>query len=249
MKFPVLMSVLIAGGLNASAGAASIGINFNGSTGATVPADQLAGVVPQLHYNNFVSTAAASGTTLNNDSGVDSGATLTSAALNASSDATAPGASGPNAGDPELMTGHSYLGGTGNLDLIVSTIPYSEYDVYVYYSAYDQLTYTQDFQVRNASDTASLAGPIRAVDPVGGFTGTYTQVVSSGDAGNYVRFEGLTASDIIIRSNGVSSTDTQPYSYVSGVQIVAVPEAAALSVVGVIGLGLLARRRRTPSGC
>lgn len=72
----------------------------------------------------------------------------------------------------------------------------------------------------------------------------YKQIVStnplSPTEGNYIRFDGLTGSEFVVRLSGIPGVHG---AALNGFQIVA-PEPASLALLGIGGLGLLLHRRR-----
>ena len=90
-----------------------------------------------------------------------------------------------------LMSGHA----SGSTQVTLGNIPYDYYDVVVYMGdnadSIGQYWIT-DSEGNKISDTISVAS--------GAFDGTWTQVKSSGDSGNYYVFRGLTTPSMILNS-------------------------------------------------
>ena len=90
-----------------------------------------------------------------------------------------------------LMSGHA----NGSTQVTLGSIPYDYYDVVVYMGDNADSTgqyWITDSEGNKISDTISVAS--------GAFDGTWTQVKSSGDSGNYYVFRGLTTPSMILNS-------------------------------------------------
>ncbi|MBR6436551.1 MAG: autotransporter-associated beta strand repeat-containing protein, partial [Thermoguttaceae bacterium] len=90
-----------------------------------------------------------------------------------------------------LMSGHA----NGSTQVTLGAIPYDYYDVVVYMGDNADSTgqyWITDSEGNKISDTISVAS--------GAFDGTWTQVKSSGDSGNYYVFRGLTTPSMILNS-------------------------------------------------
>ncbi|MBR5711485.1 MAG: autotransporter-associated beta strand repeat-containing protein [Thermoguttaceae bacterium] len=90
-----------------------------------------------------------------------------------------------------LMSGHA----NGATQVTLGAIPYDYYDVVVYMGDNADSTgqyWITDSEGNKISDTISVAS--------GAFDGTWTQVKSSGDSGNYYVFRGLTTPSMILNS-------------------------------------------------
>ena len=90
-----------------------------------------------------------------------------------------------------LMSGHA----NGATQVTLGAIPYDYYDVVVYMGETADTTgqyWITDSEGNKISDTISVVS--------GAFDGTWTQVKSSGDSGNYYVFRGLTTPSMILNS-------------------------------------------------
>jgi len=235
--------------LGTTAQAAMIGINFEGSSsnGKSVGPTKVAGVEPQSHWNDLTSGFSQLASVVD-----DSGNTIAGLVVN------------PNNGDEEFNSyvfvdppfdGDSYLmrGYMDNfsgspVSVVVTGLgaPFTThgYDVIVYFDgdnpSSDWLTayaiavggapfatiYGKDDQDTSAWD--------------GQFHEASGATADSATVGNYVRFTGLTSGDFTLTA--MPQTGDGP---INGIQIVAVPEPAALALLGLGLAATLARRRQT----
>jgi len=192
--------------------------------------DQTAGVVPVGNWNDYV---GSSGSMALKDS--VGNATAASFAFSSSGNSIlwAGGVGIP--GDPgstAMLTGHIYEGGWTGIVLsgAFEGIPYAEYDLYVYYNS-SAVTNAQTFTIRGT--TMSLIGfenPGADAALVDSQNGTVD--------GNYVVFSGLTGADVIVDASSAAG-----YVYMSGFQVVEVPEPLTMSLLAMGGLALIRRRR------
>jgi len=130
--------------------------------------------------------------------------------------------------------GASNDGGGANLSL--SSIPYAQYDLYVYFS----------------SDASGRAGTVNVgsttydftsmgTDAISGANGLFTQTtdtLGNNPSADYAVFSGLTGSSQTINVN------IPNWGGLAGFQIVAVPEPGTLALAALGGLGMLMLRRR-----
>jgi hypothetical protein len=146
--------------------------------------------------------------------------------------------------DGNLLSGAILDLSGGPVDLTFSNIPYAEYNVIAYVD-YENPLQNTDLTILDGSGSTVLAGGVNVADGINGdsrsfaFPGDYDDASLDG-SGNFVIFEGLTNPNITVRSQNAGSV-----SYLSGVQIVQVPEPSLFAAVfGVAALGGLALRRR-----
>jgi hypothetical protein len=266
IQLPMVCGVIliIVGWSAAVAQAASIGINFVGSTstGETLVPTDVAGVavVAQDYWNNlqigngdgngFGNTGAlAAGTVIDSAGITDAGVAVTAGGRQGTNqswraDCASWGFSGTNL---TMMAG----GIDGTPEVTVSGIPYASYDVYVY-----------------ASNGAASGGGSATISVASGATGTVaaantyffeiawtggnfvqaTATSSAQDTGatNYMDFAGNTATgftlDCVCKATVGSGGG---WAEITGVQIVATPEPSSLALLGLGGLlGLRGRRPR-----
>lgn len=148
---------------------------------------------------------------------------------------------------------------SGNLraaTIAINDIPYTEYNVYLYYTHFpigsDTLqTWTEsnsnmtlygtnnkghghdwnDFVWYATNDRDAAVAQAKTTDADGG--------------GNWLVFEGLTGSSLTLTSTDQNYPDITGYKQrgIAGFQIVAIPEPATIGLLGMAAIGILARRR------
>lgn len=230
---------------------AGIGLNFGANLNANTPVgSQTAGVVPLGNWND-VSVAQQTNLSLNDSAGVPSGLTLTTGETFTfpATAYTAGGVAFANAGDTSMMIGHIYHGGGVPLNLtFTGAIPYSNYDVYIYYNS-GGVTNTQTFSILDSSG-GSLGLSRTGFETPGGDT---TYIASDGVGGNeanYVLFSGLTSASV--PTNFIIQASSNAYGYFNGIQIVQhpVPEPSScmLLLAGATPALLWLRRRAKARG-
>jgi hypothetical protein len=236
----------------ATAGAASIGVNYTGGGNNSSPAVSLAstdaaGVVPQTNYNNF---AGGSGTALAliDSAGAASGATLTYGSGGTYS-SIGGAAIAPADGNEKLNTGFIF----GNATVTVSGVPYSRYDVYVYMlndaaGRVETTSLTAGGPAQTFYGGSAAANDAGHVDQNAATPYVYTRTISTDvavptTAGDYVLFSGLTTPSFQFTTAATGN------GYLNGFQIVQnVPEPAALGFLGLASLAALTCRRRVRGG-
>lgn len=188
-------------------------------------AGDIAGVIPVGNWNNVAGVPG-----LIDDSGAV-------AADYSFAFGVAGGGPGDNAwtvnpvGNNKMMAGHIYST-PSPVTMTVTGLTYAEYDVYVYYNA-DGLT-------DNYQD-AIVNGITKTVYENGTSNSSFVESIG-GSNGNYVLFEGVTGSTMSLVMN-VNTSGATAYSYLTGVQIAAVPEPTTLGLLAAGGLAFLRRKR------
>jgi hypothetical protein len=247
-----------------SANAASIGINIG-------PANVGDGTSPEHAQNNVLSSSTTAGAEVvqdnwNNLMGNgnitaplvdDSGSLVTTTSIVSTQwgngNVVLAGAELSD-GDRLMMNGYMDNGG-GAQGATVSGITYATYDVYIYQDGGNN-NKSGTYQVLDASDDTVLASQ-NSYDRAT-FTGTYVEASSVGIGGtgldingdpinsNYIKFTGLTTTDIKIRATGFNLPgESTQRAGISGFQIVdAVPEPSTTALLGLGGLALIFRRRK-----
>ena len=235
-------------GLSTAANAESIGVNFVGgggpNTGSSLAATDVAGVVPQAHFNNATGASGTMSGLLDNN-GNNTGASLTFSSPNTWS-------SGVSTATPNgaLLNGYIDSGGsaTSGATVTVTNVPYKAYDLIIYVNTdntggprvgdYEVVTSggTLTQQVSYANSPNLLLAPP--------YPNNTTGPTATTPAGTWLMFPGLTDSTLTLKTNQASLPNVNFRSPISGIQIYGiVPEPASLGTVTVLG-GLALRRRR-----
>ncbi len=220
----VLIVALAASTAFAQTDVISVNMVGHSTNGASVAATDNAGVVSVANWNNFAGAAMTGLVDANGDATTATFSQSAASAWYTTDIAFIDDAAGNNA----MMTGHVYVAPNASFTSTMTNIPYAEYDVYVYYNG---------AQITNRTEFMTISGTTLAAYE--GTTNNDTHfVLSDGVAdANYVVFEGLTSSDFDLTVTGTW------YSYISGVQVAAVPEPATICLLAMGSLGLLRRKR------
>jgi hypothetical protein len=228
--------VLFAVAWNRPAESAVISGNFVSTSGAagTIGAANTAGFVPVANWNDMPAAPQVNYPLLD-DQGSPTGATLNAALSNGGGDVH----TFPNPADNRIFRGNEFVQGFATGDLIFANVPYSEFDLYIYYDGAAGIAdQTQMFTIVSLALSQTVFEDAQSVDSafILGTPATH---------GNYLVFSGLTLPNFTLRMQGISGQ----YGYLNGFQIVDVPEVPepstlALLGLGVVGLAFKARRRR-----
>lgn len=227
-----------------------IGFNFEGYTPSLQPGET-AGVVPQQNFNNFNDNKNYSN--LKDNTGAGTGVNVTY-----STDGHGFYAYSniyPVTPNERLVSGYVYSTPGVSVDVSVSSIPYAQYDLYLY-GLSDTPGRIQEFTVTLA-DTSTISFFYQSVDKNVIITGSnnnpfvlgYGLTLQTATAGaDYVVFSGLTDANITISAraydyNSGTNSYTDSYSFFSGGQIVAVPEGSTWAMFA-LGLGVVLLSRR-----
>jgi hypothetical protein len=250
-----IVSLLAAAALGSTASACRAAIMSFTLTNTTtgMAATDVAGA-PGVRVGNYNNVQIGSGNqtsniTLNTIKD-DSGATVASASLTLTPSAGQNNGVAGNVGgtnDQALFSNFYDQFATPPSTVTITNIPYASYDVYFYRNGTEANAATRAGQFTIGAQDRYVRGGLP--DP----TSTGTGYVLSNDTtntggsitqGNYVVFTGLSGSSLTASFNGVNAGDTTLRNKVVGFQIVQTPEPASAGLVGLAGLGLLARRRR-----
>lgn len=218
--------------------AQTIGVNFAEDTGGqprenqTLLPGDLAGApgYESTNWNNVLVFAGGTATNLNDNSGTSTSMSVSWITNNGWGDGTAN--TDANSGIPNAKLQRGYLDDTGpnsTATFNVSNIPYSVYDLVVYFSSDDPGMEHGDFTVN------------------GNFLGRTGTIVSWADnptleiGRNVLLVEGLTGSSLEFIGDRIGG---QTRGSISGFQIVNIPEPSAAVLGLVLVAGLAARRRK-----
>ncbi len=236
--------------------AAVISVNVYHNTNHTLDSGSTAGVEPAQNWNNV--TLVATGASLTDSSGAETSAT---ADISGSTWYT----SNVSYTDPDarLMEGYGYH--STKIDLSISSLPteFTEkgYKVLVYMNEYAGKEGTSTYASQKVTldetesfyilDDEDFAQPVTSTSG----TGTFVEATTSGSPSspvraNYLVFDGLSDSSFSIsfadNSVNYSQAGTDRSNvFVSGIQVVAIPEPASFGLLVLcIGLISLPRTRR-----
>lgn len=147
----------------------------------------------------------------------------------------------------ELLNGYINGTGAGNTGFTLSQIPYSTYDIYVYFMSDDG---TRVGTVTDGASTYYFGADPGSV--VSGGNAVLTQATATDNSGfntqaNYAVFSGLTGASQTISTEFFSADGvTANYGGITGWQVVAapVPEPGSFALAGFGGLAMLVLLRR-----
>jgi hypothetical protein len=188
-----------------------IGIDFVGSTGVAMAANETAGVVAQANWNSAPGGTQTSPLALADASGAATSATVI---WSANGGWAIPITD--QAGDGRLMRGYLDTTSTSTTTVTVAGLPSRTYDVYVYADGDNRwYTRTAAYRISGSGVTDTTINLTDVADT--NFSGTFTQ--GNGTAGNYVKFT-ITASGFALTATPVNSTNATLRAPVNAIQIV-----------------------------
>lgn len=216
-----------------------VSVNFreaNGNPNQTIAPETLAGGgagVGVSNWNEALGTSSDPSTVsdLVNDSGIVTTTDITWSAGGAWGDGTANADADAGVGSAQLQRGYLDDNQGAPIEITLSQIPYSSYDLVVYFSTdtsgdtYGEITVTDAGGVTTASTTGTkeLWGNSPNLDDT-----------------NSLRVSGLTG-DVTI--NAPNRDGTTRHS-ISGVQVIGIPEPSSSALLTLSALALLGRRKR-----
>jgi hypothetical protein len=205
-----------------------IGINFVGGRpgipGAMVTGS--AGIVPQSHWNNVADNQATStggaqagsATDLLDSDGNATGASVSWVANNT----WVIGGATPGTGTAQAFKGYLDTTSTSTTSVTFDSVPYSLYDVYVYFDGDEAIGRNGLYSVTSGLQTLDQ-GPYfdRANWPIGGETTDFVLADEPNEAGNYAVFRGLTGQQLTVTAR---PADTAAFrAPLNAIQIVGYP--------------------------
>jgi hypothetical protein len=182
---------------------------------------EIAGVVPQDHWNNAAGATNAAPLPLVDQTGAATGATATW-----SSDHTWMTPIAGGAGDLRMMKGYLDSTSSSSTTVTVAGLARRTYDVYVYADG-DNRTYTRS-AAYTISDPSFPSSTMTVTDSAGvNFSGAFVE--GRNTAGNYVKFT-ITATAFTITAVPSAASTTTQRAPINAVQIVPVPTTARAAI-------------------
>jgi hypothetical protein len=233
-------------------------ISWNADSYGTISGPNAAGVVPAANWNDswlqngnaispYGSPTVVNGLT-------DSSGTSTTLSLSYQAwgfwniQGSAPGQDADGSYNRNLLNGYLNAGPAGwgppvtNSTITLSQIPYSQYDLYVYFSS--------DVAGRNGSITVgtltyyfSSVGAASVSGANASFVQT-TDTTGANPAANYAVFSGLSGGSQTLTCNALSGNDQ--WLGIAGFQLVAIPEPSCLAFLAIGVAGWIVRPGKKP---
>lgn len=242
----VVLAIAVVAAGPASAGVISWNYDNNGTVGnpdGSYNGTMVAGVVPAVGWHN--SWWSNPTTDLSDASGNVTTMDIAYQSFGGWSIGGHPGQDADTTFNKELLNGYMNSGYAGwgpwitYSEVALTQIPYAQYNIIVYFSSdvagragdVTDLTTTYSF---NTVGPASVAGPNAVLAQTTDTAGTYNTTA------NYAVFSGLSGAAQTVR---VQMRDNDLWGGIAGVQVVAIPEPASLTLLGLCGLLTVFRRK------
>lgn len=238
MMKKMMMGMLVVALLASGAFAGTLSVNF---AGERTPAGVMgASGYAEDNWLNTINQSSSWGTTYNleDETGEASGAILSVWASQFGAMATFV----TDVFSPDSQMMECGIGGwdSSAASFAVDNISFAEYDVVVYFASALDFDYVQKV---NVNDQAVYAKNVRhALSGYVQATGT-EDLGSATVAGNYAVFTGLTGSTLNVSVDAGWSSSEHTRAYISGFQIVEVPEPMTIALLGLGGLATVFNRR------
>jgi hypothetical protein len=193
---------------------AAIGIDFVGSSPATLAPGESAGVVPKTNWNSASGASRSTPLALVDDAGAPTSATVT---WTATGEWMTPITDQP--GNARMMKGYLDTSTTSVTTVTVAGLPSGAYDVYVYVDG-DNRSFTRTAAYR-ISGPGIAETTINVTDPADtNFAAAFTQ--AAGASGNYVKFR-ISGGGFTLTATPGTSTNSTLRAPVNAIQIVPAP--------------------------
>jgi len=225
-----------------------IGINFHGGTYGSKIGAKVAGVEPQVNWNDVGWWPSA-------DILDNTGATTAVSVITDTTEQTYNSyvnVDPPDGGNDYLMRGYIYPSGSP-MTVKVSGLgpPFTVhgYSVIVYFDGKNCGTGTDWVTAYSLSTGKTIYGNDEAEPNGAKWDGQFAEAsgtaAANATAGNYVRFTGLTTSGFLLTATPISGDGP-----INAIQIIAAPEPASASLLALgLATALVARVRRPKPGC
>lgn len=220
-------------------------VSWNQDVNGTVSGANVAGLVPVSNWNN--SWPSNPTTDLIDDSGTATTLDIATASFNTwSVVGSHPGQDADTTYNKELLNGYLNAGPAGwnppitYSQVALSEIPYARYDIIVYFSSD---VAGREGIVTDGTTTYSFntVGPASVSGANALFAQTTDTSLSYQTAANYAIFAGLSGASQSVR---VHMLENDEWAGIAGFQLVAVPEPASATLMGMCVLFAIGGRRR-----
>lgn len=245
MKMSCNLCLAIAAVVAAAAPVYSQVVSWNQDVNGTVSGANVAGLVPASNWNN--SWPSNPTTDLIDDSGAATTLDIAIASFNTwSVVGSHPGQDADTTYNKELLNGYLNAGPAGwnppitHSEIAFSEIPYTSYDIIVYFSAD---VAGREGIVTDGTTTYSFntVGPASVSGANALFAQTTDTSLSYQTVANYAIFAGLTGGSQSVR---VQMLENDEWAGIAGFQVVAIPEPASATLMGMCVLFVMGRRRK-----